>query len=69
LSNAKSQTQFRNIRIQEKFTVIITIIYYLLTAFIALLMIWNLLKSKKWQEELLYIIALLPFLLRLFRLK
>lgn len=49
--------------------VIISILYYVLAAFIAFLMILNLIKSKKWQEELLYIVALLPFLLRLFRLK
>jgi hypothetical protein len=48
---------------------IITIFYYLLTGYIAFLIIWNLLKSKKWQDEILYIIILLPFLLRLFRLK
>ena len=48
---------------------IITLLYYLLTAFCALLLIWNLIKSKKWQDELLYVIVLLPFLLRLFRLK
>lgn len=48
---------------------IITILYYLLTAYVAFLIIWNLLKSKKWQEEILYIIILMPFLLRLFRLK
>ena len=48
---------------------IMTILYYILTAYIALLIIWNLLKSKKWQEEILYIIILMPFLLRLFRLK
>ena len=48
---------------------IITILYYLLTAYIAFLIIWNLLKNKKWQEEILYIIILLPFLLRLLRLK
>jgi ABC-type spermidine/putrescine transport system permease subunit I len=48
---------------------IITILYYVLTGYIAFLMIWNLLKSKKWQEEVLYIIILLPFLLRLLRLK
>jgi ABC-type spermidine/putrescine transport system permease subunit I len=49
--------------------VVITILYYVLVAFIAFVMIWNLIKSKKWQEEFLYILALLPFLLRLFRLK
>ena len=48
---------------------VITILYYLLTAFIAALMVWNLIKSKKWQEEFLYIIVLIPFLLRLLRLK
>ena len=48
---------------------IITILYYLLTGYIAFLIIWNLLKSKKWQDEILYIIILLHFLLRLFRLK
>jgi len=48
---------------------IITIFYYMLVAFVVLLMGWNLLKSKKWQEEVLYVIVLLPFLLRLMRLK
>ena len=48
---------------------IITVLYYLLTGYIVFLMVWNLLKSKKWQEEILYIIVLMPFLLRLFRLK
>jgi hypothetical protein len=48
---------------------IMTILYYILTAYIVFLIIWNLLKSKKWQEEILYIIILMPFLLRLFRLK
>jgi hypothetical protein len=33
------------------------------------LMGWNLIKSKKWQEEVLSVIVLLPFLLRLLRLK
>jgi hypothetical protein len=48
---------------------IITILYYLLVAFAAGLMIWNLFRSRKWQEEVLYMIVLLPFLLRLLRLK
>jgi hypothetical protein len=48
---------------------IITVLYYLLVAYIAVLMVWNLVKSKKWQEEILYIIVLMPFLLRLLRLK
>jgi ABC-type spermidine/putrescine transport system permease subunit I len=48
---------------------IITILYYILVAFVVFLMGWNLVKSKKWQEEMLYVIVLLPFLLRLLRLK
>jgi hypothetical protein len=48
---------------------IITALYYLMTAFIAVLLVWNFLKRKNWQEEVLYIIVLIPFLLRLLRLK
>ena len=48
---------------------IITILYYLLTGFIVVLMINNLIRSKKWQEEILYILVLMPFLLRILRLK
>lgn len=47
----------------------ITILYYILVGFVVFLMGWNLIKSKKWQEEVLYVIVLLPFLLRLLRLK
>jgi hypothetical protein len=48
---------------------IITWLYYLLVAYVVVLMVWNLLKSRKWQEEVLYVIVLLPFVLRLLRLK
>jgi ABC-type molybdate transport system permease subunit len=48
---------------------IITIFYYLLVAFVVVLGAWNLVKSRKWQEEVLYVIVLLPFVLRLLRLK
>ena len=48
---------------------IITIFYYLLVALVVFLMGWNLIKSQKWQEEVLYVIVLLPFVLRLLRLK
>lgn len=48
---------------------IITILYYLLVGYTVFLIIWNLSRSKKWQEELLYVIILMPFLLRLLRLK
>lgn len=48
---------------------IISVLYYMLVAYVAILMVWNLIRSKKWQEEALYIIVLIPFLLRLLRLK
>jgi hypothetical protein len=48
---------------------VVTVLYYLLTAYIAGLLVWNFLRRKKWQEEVLYIIILIPFLLRLLRLK
>jgi len=48
---------------------IVTVLYYLLTAGIAILLIRNFLKRKDWQEEVLYIVVLIPFLLRLLRLK
>jgi hypothetical protein len=48
---------------------IVTILYYLMTAFIAVLLGWNFLKSRKLQDEILYVIVLVPFFLRLLRLK
>ena len=48
---------------------IITVLYYLLIAYVSVILIWNLIKTRKWEKEVLYIIVLLPFLLRLFRLK
>jgi uncharacterized membrane protein len=48
---------------------IVTVLYYLLTAYIAVLLIADFLKNKKWQDEVLYIIVLIPFVLRLLRLK
>jgi hypothetical protein len=48
---------------------VVTILYYLLTAYVAVLLTANFLKNKKWQDEILYIIVLIPFVLRLLRLK
>ena len=48
---------------------IITVIYYLLIAYITVILIVNLIKTRKWDKEILYVIVILPFLLRLFRLK
>ncbi|MCJ7679456.1 MAG: hypothetical protein MUP70_01910 [Candidatus Aminicenantes bacterium] len=47
----------------------ITILYYLMAAAVAVLLMINFLRSKKWQDEILYLIVLLPFILRLLRLK
>lgn len=48
---------------------LVTVVYYLLVAFVAVLMVWNLARSDDWREEVLYAIVLVPFLLRLFMLK
>jgi len=48
---------------------IVSIIYYCLVGFVSVLLIYNLIKTKEWQKEVLYIIVLIPFLLRLFMLK
>ena len=48
---------------------VVSLLYYILVAYVVVLLVWNFLRSRKWDEELLYIIVLIPFLLRLFRLK
>lgn len=48
---------------------IVTAIYYVLVAFIVFIMIRNLIRTKSWEKEVLYAVVLLPFLLRLLRLK
>ncbi|MFH0759967.1 MAG: hypothetical protein V2A67_00515 [Bacteroidota bacterium] len=50
-------------------TIIITVIYYALLAFISVLIIYNLIKTRDWKKEIVYIVILIPFLLRLFMLK
>jgi hypothetical protein len=48
---------------------LVSFLYYLLVAYVVVLLVWNFVRSRKWDEELLYVIVLIPFLLRLFRLK
>ncbi len=48
---------------------IVTVLYYLLTAYVAVLLVADFLKNRKWQDEVLYVIVLIPFVLRLLRLK
>ncbi len=48
---------------------IVTILYLVLTAYAAVFLIDNFVRAKKWEEEALYVIVLVPFLLRLLGLK
>jgi len=48
---------------------VVTLLYYALVAFVSFILAVNLLKSKKWERDVLYVLVLLPFLLRLLRLK
>ena len=48
---------------------IVSFLYYCLIAYVAVMLIWNFVKTRRWQEEVLYVVVLIPFLLRLFRLK
>jgi uncharacterized membrane protein len=47
----------------------VTLLYYALVAFVSVILVVNLLKSKKWERDALYVLVLIPFLLRLLRLK
>jgi len=47
----------------------ITWAYYLFCGYVAVLLISNFLKSKKLYDEILYAFAIMPFVLRLIRLK
>jgi hypothetical protein len=48
---------------------VIMILYYAITAFFAAVLFWNFVKSKDVQKAILYLVILLPFVLRVFRLK
>ena len=48
---------------------IVTFLYYALVVFVSVMLIWNLIRTRDWKEEVLYVIVLIPFLLRLFWLK
>lgn len=50
-------------------TPVITVLYYALIAFIVVLIIYNMIKTKDWKKEIVYMIILIPFLLRLLMLK
>jgi hypothetical protein len=48
---------------------LITVAYYGLVAFAAALLVYNFVRTKSWDREVLYLIVLIPFVLRLLRLK
>ena len=49
---------------------IIMIVYYIISAFIAALLIWNFIREREdKQQMLLYLIVLVPFILRLLRIR
>jgi hypothetical protein len=48
---------------------IITLAYYALTAGAAALLLYNFVKARTWDREVLYLIVLVPFLLRLLHVK
>jgi len=48
---------------------IIYILYNIFAAFIVFLCAWNFLKAKKSQEEILYVILAIPFILRVLQIK
>lgn len=49
---------------------IIMIIYYLISGFIAAMLIWNFIREQQDKEKmLLYLIVLIPLVLRIFRMR
>jgi len=49
---------------------IIMIIYYVISAFIAGMLIWNFVREKEDKEKMfLYLIVLIPLILRIFRIR
>ena len=49
---------------------IIMILYYIISIFLAALLIWNFVREKENKESmLLYLIVLIPLLLRIFRIR
>jgi hypothetical protein len=45
------------------------LLYYIFTAFIVFLCVWNFIKSRNIQEEILYAVLIVPFILRIFHIK
>lgn len=48
---------------------IIAVFYYIMVAYIVWMMVWNFIKTKDVKKEILYALSIIPFLLRLLRMK
>lgn len=49
---------------------LIMILYYVISAFILAMLIWNFIREKKNADDmLLYLLVMIPLVLRLFRIK
>ncbi len=49
---------------------VIMIVYYLLSAFVAAMLIWNFVREKKSVNDMvLYLLVLIPLILRILRVK
>jgi hypothetical protein len=48
---------------------VIMVIYHIMSAFIAFVLIWSIIKTKDVQEAILYCIILIPFTLRVLHIK
>jgi len=48
---------------------LIMIIYHIISAFVAFVLIWSIIKTRDVQEAILYCIILIPFTLRVFHIK
>lgn len=49
---------------------VIMIAYYIICAFLAAMLVWNFIREKKSVDEMiLYLVVLVPLVLRIFRMK
>lgn len=48
---------------------IITILYYVMTAFFGVILILNFMRARNAQEAILYLVILMPFVMRVLRVK
>ena len=47
----------------------VTLLYYVMAAYVAAMLLWNFARTRRWEQEVLYLLVAIPFLLRLLHLK